>query len=65
MKRDDDRFVENMALLIAMLMALLIGLGVAGSGDLEEAETQARVYTDMVCAGHWPDYENRKPKCKG
>ena len=63
MKKDDDRFTENMALLIAMLIALLVGLGVAGSGDLEEAETQAKVYNDMVCAGHWPDYENRKPKC--
>jgi hypothetical protein len=63
MKKDDDRFTENMALLIAMLIALLVGLGVAGNGDLEEAEKQAKVYNDMVCAGHWPDYENRKPKC--
>jgi hypothetical protein len=21
------------------------------------------VVREMVCAGHWPDYENRKPTC--
>jgi len=45
--------------------AFFFALGLVGSMDLAEAETQAKVYTDMVCAGHWPDYENRKPKCGG
>jgi hypothetical protein len=48
-----------------LALGFLIALGIAGNGDLEEAETQARVYTEMVCAGHWPDYENRNPDCGG
>ena len=46
-----------------LALGFLIALGIAGNGDLEEAETQACVYTEMVCAGHWPDYENRNPDC--
>ena len=42
-----------------LALGFLIALGIAGNGDLEEAETQ------MVCAGHWPDYENRNPDCGG
>ena len=52
--------------LTAIIMAslfVLLALGIAGSGDIEAEETQARVYNEMVCAGHWPDYERRKPKC--
>ena len=53
--------------LTAIIMAslfLLLALGIAGNGDIEAEETQAKVYNEMVCAGHWPDYENRKPACK-
>lgn len=52
--------------LTAIIMAslfVLLALGIAGSGDIEAEETQARVYNEMVCAGHWPDYDNRKPAC--
>lgn len=52
--------------LTAIIMAslfLLLSLGIAGNGDIEAEETQAKVYNEMVCAGHWPDYENRKPAC--
>jgi len=63
MKKDDDKFVENMALIVAMLIALLVGLGIAGNGDLEEAQTQERVYTEMVCKKAWPDYKGLKPEC--
>ena len=51
----------------ALILALLffIALGVAGNGDLEEAQAQAELYSEMVCAGHWPDYEQRKPDCGG
>ena len=65
-----DKMAEKMkatkgaAILIAAIL-FLMALGIAGNGDLEEAETQAQVYTEMVCKGHWPDYENRKPKCPG
>lgn len=52
--------------LTAIIMAslfVLLALGIAGTGDIEAEETQARVYTEMVCKGHWPDYEGRKPSC--
>ena len=43
---------------------VLVGaIGLAGRWDMQEAERQAEQYRDMVCAGHWPDYENRKPEC--
>ena len=59
---DDKRVKQLTALIMAFLFAVL-ALGIAGNGDIEAEETQARVYTEMVCAGHWPDYENRKPTC--
>lgn len=46
------------------VIAFFLALGLAGSGDIQEAEAQAKVYEKMVCAGHWPDYEGRKPKCQ-
>lgn len=60
---DDKRVKQLTALIMAFLFAVL-ALGIAGNGDIEAEETQARVYTEMVCAGHWPDYENRKPVCE-
>ena len=53
--------------LTAIIMAslfLLLALGIAGTGDIEAEEDSARLYTEMVCKGSWPDYENRKPACK-
>jgi len=53
--------------LTAIIMAslfLLLALGIAGTGDIEAEQDSARFYNEMVCAGHWPDYENRKPACK-
>ena len=52
--------------LTAIIMAslfLLLALGIAGTGDIEAEQDSAKFYTEMVCAGHWPDYENRKPAC--
>ena len=50
--------------IIILALAFLGALGFAGNGDVTEAEAQAKVYEKMVCAGHWPDYENKKPRCK-
>jgi len=53
--------------LTAIIMAslfVLLALGIAGNGDIEAEEDSARLYTEMVCKGSWPDYENRKPTCK-
>jgi hypothetical protein len=51
------------SIIMALLFALL-ALGIAGTGDIEAEEDSARMYNEMVCKGHWPDYENRKPACK-
>ena len=50
------------AIIMALLFALL-ALGIAGNGDIEAEEDSARLYNEMVCAGNWPDYENRRPSC--
>ena len=55
---------KRLTLIIMASLFVLLALGIAGNGDIETEETQARVYTEMVCAGHWPDYENRNPTCK-
>jgi len=52
--------------LTAIIMAslfVLLALGIAGNGDIEAEEDSARLYTEMVCKGSWPDYENRNPTC--
>lgn len=56
--------LEKWGVRIAVTFLVILGLGLAGSGDLQEAQDQSRVYSEMVCAGHWPDYENRKPTCE-
>ena len=55
---------KRLTLIIMASLFVLLALGIAGNGDIEAEETQAKVYNEMVCAGHWPDYENRKPTCK-
>ena len=50
------------AIIMALLFALL-ALGIAGTGDIEVEEDSARMYNEMVCKGHWPDYEGRNPQC--
>lgn len=45
-------------------VGFLAVLGLVGTGDVHEAEAQARFYDKMVCEGHWPDYEGRKPQCQ-
>lgn len=51
------------AILIAFIL-FFVAYGLVGSGDVAELEAQAKVYDEMVCAGHWPDYEERKPECR-
>ena len=54
---------KRLYVIIMALLFALLALGIAGNGDIEAEETQAKVYNEMVCAGHWPDYEGRKPSC--
>lgn len=55
--------IEKWGVRIAVTFLVILGLGLAGSGDLQEAQDQALFYNEMVCKGHWPDYEQRRPKC--
>jgi len=61
---DDNKKVQRLTAIIMALLFALLALGIAGSGDIEAEEDSARFYNEMVCKGHWPDYENRKPACK-
>jgi hypothetical protein len=61
---DDNKKVQQLTLILMALLFVLLALGIAGNGDIEAEEDSAEMYIDMVCAGHWPDYENRKPVCK-
>jgi len=60
----NDKKMEKLTFIIMAILFALLALGIAGTGDLQEAQDQARVYNEMVCAGHWPDYENRRPTCE-
>ncbi len=48
---------------VLAITALILVFGLVGNADLEEAQRQADHYTEMVCAGAWPDYDNRNPEC--
>ena len=59
----EDNKVQRLTLIIMALLFVLLALGIAGNGDIEAEEDSARLYTEMVCKGHWPDYEQRRPSC--
>ena len=44
-------------------IGIVVVLGLVGRMDYEDAVAQEQRYTDMVCAGAWPDYDNRNPEC--
>lgn len=50
---------------IASALALLAVFGLVGNMDYQDAKAEESRYAAMVCAGHWPDYDNRKPDCSG
>ena len=60
---DDNKKVQQLTLILMALLFVLLALGIAGNGDIEAEQDSARLYTEMVCKGSWPDYENRKPTC--
>ena len=60
---NDNKKVERLTFIIMALLFVVFALGIAGKGDLQEAQDQAAFYDEMVCKGHWPDYERRRPKC--
>ena len=46
-----------------LICAVLFCFGLVGSMDYQDQLDEERIYTEMVCEGTWPDYDNRKPDC--
>ncbi len=44
--------------------AFFVIFGLVGRMDYEDAVAVDLHYSEMVCAGHWPDYKDQKPECK-
>lgn len=47
-----------------LLAVSIIGGVLLTNMDYQDEQNEQAEYTAMVCAGHWPDYENRQPECK-
>jgi hypothetical protein len=47
----------------AAIAAMLLAYGIVGTMDYEDAVGQEELYKEMVCAGLWPDYDDRNPDC--
>ncbi len=47
------------------LIAVVLVFGFVGQMDYEDEVNEASHYDEMVCSGHWPDYERREPDCEG
>ena len=54
---------KRLTLIIMASLFVLLALGIAGNGDIEAEQDSATLYTEMVCKGSWPDYEQRRPSC--
>jgi hypothetical protein len=50
--------------IIAGFVAFTAIYGWVGTMDMKEEQRQAEHYVEMVCAGAWPDYDNRNPNCE-
>lgn len=48
---------------LAAAILLVILYVIVGRSDYDDAVAMDEHYAEMVCAGHWPDYDNRKPSC--
>lgn len=49
----------------AAALVFLAAFGLVGNMDYQDAKAAESHYAAMVCAGHWPDYDNRNPDCSG
>jgi len=50
--------------IVIVFLILIVAMGVVGNGDYEDALAEEAHYTNMVCAGHWPDYKNLGISCE-
>lgn len=48
----------------AAAILLVILYGIVGQSDYDDAVAMDEHYAEMVCAGYWPDYDDRKPACR-
>lgn len=48
-----------------ILAAIIFGMVALADDGYEHAVEMSEHYDEMVCAGHWPDYDNREPDCSG
>ena len=49
---------------IAGLVVFAAAYGLVGTMDINDEKRQAEHYAEMVCAGAWPDYDDRNPDCE-
>lgn len=54
-----------MLIRIACACTVIGAYGYAAIGDYHHDTAQAEHYSEMVCAGHWPDYDRLEPDCEG
>lgn len=50
---------------LLFVLAFFLVLGLVGQMDYQSELDAEAHYAEMVCGGHWPDYENRNPDCGG
>lgn len=48
---------------VAIGFVLIYSIIKIGAMDYEDARGAEQHYNEMVCAGYWPDYDNRQPDC--
>ena len=48
---------QRILLNVGVVLALLL-LGFVGNMDYEDELAEQAFYEEMVCLGHWPDYQN-------
>ena len=53
-----QRILLNAGVVLALLL-----LGFAGNMDYEDELAEQAFYEEMVCLGHWPDYQNLGVVC--
>lgn len=43
---------------VSAIFVILFLMGLVGNADYEDALAQEAHYVEMVCSGHWPDFDN-------
>ena len=50
---------------LAMVVIIAIAFLWVSNEDYKHEVEMENQYREMVCAGHWPDYWQTNPNCKG